>query len=313
MDRLAKGVRVAGGLLLFANLAACFLPVTKIVQEPYYPAENPLLITPFNYIRAIFQKNADLFLDSYSTKQLVLILCLMALPVLLSLAAGIIGIVGSPRQIVSGIFAIVIAGIYGALLPMMDHIWPAQLLPDQEYQWGYALFLTLGVSVVSAVLGIIGFFVRPRKPKKTAAAVIPQVNEIKQEQEMARYNITEPAQTGGDQNRDMSQQPAPKGGVMTGLTGIYAGASIPFQDGESVKLGRMPDNDLVFDNQPRVSRNHCVITWHAGEGRYEIVDYSSNGSYINDEEECLPQNMKIVLQPGTILDIGSKENRFRLE
>lgn len=300
MDRLAKGVRVAGGLLLFANLAALFLPVTKIVQEPYYPAENPLLITPFNYIRAVFQKNADLFLDGYTTKQLVLILCFMALPVLLSLVAGIIGIVGSPRQIISGIFAIVIAGIYGTLLPMMDYIWPEQLLPDQEYQWGYALFLTLGVSAVSAVLGIIGLFVRPRTPKKTAAAVIPQVYEMKQEQEMARYSIMEP-------------EPSHSGGVMTGLAGMYAGASIPFQDGESIRLGRMPENDLVFENQSRVSRNHCVITWHAGENRYEIVDYSSNGSYINEEEECLPQNMKIVLQPGTILDIGSKENRFRLE
>lgn len=305
MDRLAKGVRVVGGLLLFVNLAAFFLPVTKIVQEPYYPAENPLTIAPFHYIKAIFQKNGDLFLDTYTTKQLILILCLMALPVLLSLAGGIIGIVGSPRQLVSGILSIVIAGLYGTLFPMLNDIWP-EPLTDQVYSWNYSLYITIGVSGVAAVLGIIGFFVRPRRLKKNTAAVIPQVNEIKQEQELARYNIVEPMPERGD-------APSYPRGIMVGLAGIYTGAEIPFQDGESIKLGRMPDNDLVFENQPRVSRNHCVITWHAGAGRYEILDYSSNGSYINEEEECLPQNMKIVLQPGTILDIGSAENRFRLE
>ena len=31
MDRSAKGIRIAGALLLFVNLAVFFLPMTKIV------------------------------------------------------------------------------------------------------------------------------------------------------------------------------------------------------------------------------------------------------------------------------------------
>lgn len=32
MDRSAKGIRIAGALLLFVNLAVFFLPMTKIVH-----------------------------------------------------------------------------------------------------------------------------------------------------------------------------------------------------------------------------------------------------------------------------------------
>ncbi len=341
MNRSAKGVRVAGGLLLFVNLAAFFLPVTKMVQEPYYPAESPLTITPLQYIMGIFKENGELFPAPFSTTQLVLILCFLLLPVLLSLAGGIIGIVGSTKQLVSGIFSLVIAGLYGTLFPVMDAIWPegSQIPANQEYMWGYALYITLGVSAISAVLGVISFFVRPKKPKKSGMG-IPEINEMRQEQELSRYHIVEPMKRKGDESLNMKVDVEEKGkenpqkreeesvkenpaerpydpshprGVMVGLSGIYAGAEIPFRDEEAIKLGRLPENDLVFADQTRVSRKHCVLIWHAAKQRYEILDYSSNGSYINGEEECLPQNLKIDLAPGTILDIGDSNNRFRLE
>ena len=100
---------------------------------------------------------------------------------------------------------------------------------------------------------------------------------------------------------------------MVGLAGIYKGAEIPIQDGETIRIGRTADNDLVFENQQKVSRKHCVISFHRDKECFKIVDTSSNSSFTNGSQECLPQNMEICLKPGTILDFGSEENRFRLE
>ena len=48
-------------------------------------------------------------------------------------------------------------------------------------------------------------------------------------------------------------------------------------------------------------------------GIFWAKDFSSSGSYINGSEDCLPQNIDTPLPPGTILDIGDENNRFRLE
>ncbi len=330
MDRAAKGVRVAGALLLFLNLAAFFLPLSRI-DYGNYGQEN---ISSFQYLQKILIPDASNPTD-YGLSVILVVLLLMLLPAVLSLTAGIIGLVGSPKQIVSGILAILVAGMYAALYLLINRMAPVWSLKEgQTAYWGYAYFISLGVSGSSAILGIISFIVRPRI-RKTESSAIPQLNEIRQEQENARYNIVQPMTGSGDRKMNMNAgekkvpltpeikpdiQPNdilltgvfPRG-VLVGLTGIYAGAEISFKDGESIRLGRMTDNDLVFDNQPRVSRNHCVLTWRKESNNFEIIDYSSNGSYINEQEDCLPQNMKIILAPGTILDIGSEENRFRLE
>ena len=102
-------------------------------------------------------------------------------------------------------------------------------------------------------------------------------------------------------------------GVMVGLSGMYKGAEIPFKSGESIKFGRDTSNDMVFTDAPRVSRHHCVITWDGENKVYQIIDNSSNGCYINGMEECIPQNIPLRLEIGTIIDIGDENNRFRLE
>lgn len=102
-------------------------------------------------------------------------------------------------------------------------------------------------------------------------------------------------------------------GVMVGLSGMYKGAEIPFKSGESIKFGRDTSNDMVFTDAPRVSRHHCVITWDGENKVYQIIDNSSNGCYINGMEECIPQNIPLQLEIGTIIDIGDENNRFRLE
>lgn len=102
-------------------------------------------------------------------------------------------------------------------------------------------------------------------------------------------------------------------GVMVGVAGIFAGKEIAFGDGETLRLGRDLNNDLVFTNASHISRNHCLITWYAQKQRYFIEDRSSNGCFINGALERLPKNIEIALESGTIIDIGDQSNRFRLE
>lgn len=102
-------------------------------------------------------------------------------------------------------------------------------------------------------------------------------------------------------------------GVMVGIAGVFRGAEIAMQDGELVNLGRDLSNDLVFQDAPHISRMHCYIIWQAERQKYLLEDHSSNGCYINGALERLPQNVPIALDPGTVVDIGDRTNRFRLE
>lgn len=105
----------------------------------------------------------------------------------------------------------------------------------------------------------------------------------------------------------------PPRGVMVGVAGVFAGKEIAFKDQETLRLGRDLANDLVFANASHISRNHCLITWYAQKQKYYIEDRSSNGCFINGAPVRLPRNVEIALEPGTVIDIGDRTNRFRLE
>ena len=103
-------------------------------------------------------------------------------------------------------------------------------------------------------------------------------------------------------------------GIMRGITGMYAGGEIDLTKG-TIIIGRDPQRaNLVFGEEcPKVSRKHCEIRYDKKEKLFFIKDYSSNGTFKNQSENCLPQNMEISLEAGSILDIGDENNRFILE
>lgn len=102
-------------------------------------------------------------------------------------------------------------------------------------------------------------------------------------------------------------------GSITGLTGMYAGQTIPLANREELIIGRDNANcNLIVDqNAEKVSRKHCGIAYIADSGNYQVVDYSSNGTSV-DGGNRLVANMPTILQPGTVIALGSRENRFRL-
>ena len=106
---------------------------------------------------------------------------------------------------------------------------------------------------------------------------------------------------------------SPPRGVLVGLTGMYAGAEIPFQNGMSIRLGRLNNNDLIFEGQGMVSRNHCTIRWDGVSHTFIFKDTSSSGTYVNGSEDCLPQNIEIEIPVGSVIALGDESNTFRLE
>lgn len=322
MDRLAKGMRVCCGLLLLANLAVFFCPLTVITQSNY----PDITYSSFDYGRYLFSGTVPHEAAAAGipavTEQTVIILFCILLPLVLSLLAGIYGVAGSAKQKLTSIMSFVIYVGYIFLYLALENLWP-EVVASERYTRGMACILYIACSVAAAVTGLVALVVTPGR-KKNKLAAIPQFQEMKDEQQQVKYNVVEPdsstAATADSGNikvsADEEMPPLYNGlprGVMRGLAGIYAGAEISFQDGESIRLGRLKDNDLVFDGQGSVSRKHCTLTWYGDRKKFSILDYSSSGCYINGEEECLPQNMAVWLEPGTVIDIGNAENRFRLE
>lgn len=67
----------------------------------------------------------------------------------------------------------------------------------------------------------------------------------------------------------------------------------------SIKIGRDDTNDVII-NEPRVSRNHAIITI-LDNGEYEIKDLgSSNGTFVNGK-----QIIKEIIHPGDKLQVAS--------
>ena len=305
MERYAKGFRNFGGFLILLNVINFFLPAAQCTQEGY----AALHWSQFHYIKALF--GWSLPYDGgkavpVTAAQAAFILCCMVLPLILALAAGTWGIIGSPRQRGSSILALVVLILYIGLTAGLDILWPKAHL-TQVYTKGSACLAAIAVSGGSAVMAVLSLISTPRKVRKVPKP-IPQVQEIKQQQKEADYTILEEKK-----RQEPRQLPETPRGVMVGLTGVYKGAEIPMADGEFIKLGRKNTNHLVFEGQPKVSREHCKIKWNAGDNKYIIYDYSSTGSFINGSHECLPQSLNMPLEPGTVVALGDDTNVFRLE
>lgn len=323
MNRWAKFFRTVGGIFLLADLAVMFLPFMLISQENY----SDISYSQFDFIKMVL--NGDV-----SKEKLLAVGILIILPAVLALIFGIIGIVSGEKQIISGIGSIIVSGLNIAFLLNMKLFEPERINDAQVYKKDIAFWALAGITAVFLLCGMISFFVRPRRLKrkenqeviyqqekdsseniadskkqiylseedeKKIPEPLPEVNPVAQI-EISPLDVTQPLD---------GMQTAR--GVMVGLSGDYKGAEIPFKAGETLKIGRAVTNDLIFSEAERISRFHCAITWIPEMQKYQIVDTSSNGSFINEMEECIPQNIAIYLEPGTILDLGNKENRFRLE
>lgn len=100
--------------------------------------------------------------------------------------------------------------------------------------------------------------------------------------------------------------------AILGVAGMYAGAKFLLQPDHPVLVGRDKTVvQIVFtEGAEKISRRHCSVMFNSKEQKYQVIDYSSNGTYVNGSK--LPTNVPVLVKRGTELALGNTKNVIRL-
>ncbi|MCR5625460.1 MAG: LytTR family transcriptional regulator DNA-binding domain-containing protein [Lachnospiraceae bacterium] len=98
---------------------------------------------------------------------------------------------------------------------------------------------------------------------------------------------------------------------ITGINGEYKGVMISFKSDVEIIVGRDINNSDFIVNLPKVSRVHCKILYNSSLDRYEIIDDSTNGTFINGGNRLI-RHERYVLEPDATIAFGDKETVFKL-
>lgn len=101
-------------------------------------------------------------------------------------------------------------------------------------------------------------------------------------------------------------------GAMICIRGASVGSMIPLPSDKRIIIGR--DSSVCNHVVPglKVSRKHLEITYIGSLKKYLVIDYSSNGTFIGNNER-LKKNQEYYLQPMTELKLGNGENIYKLK
>lgn len=104
-----------------------------------------------------------------------------------------------------------------------------------------------------------------------------------------------------------------KGGIIA-LSGKESGYRYPVEDGEELIIGKDPSvaHIIVDSGHERISKKHCGIKWNAGMNQYQVIDYSTNGTYINSIRK-LSKGLFVTVPKGTIINLGKDNIDFKLD
>lgn len=108
-------------------------------------------------------------------------------------------------------------------------------------------------------------------------------------------------------------QPAQPEPALRGVAGMYAGSVFKIKPDQTVVLGRDPKQAQIVFSQgaDKISRRHCSVMFSSRLGQYQVVDHSSNGTFVSGSR--LQPNVPVTLPRGTQLALGSNDNIIRLE
>ena len=99
---------------------------------------------------------------------------------------------------------------------------------------------------------------------------------------------------------------------ITCVSGEFAGASFPLNPHDTVVIGRDSEVCNIVISAGKVSRRHCAVSFDAAKGQFAVMDCSTNGTYLENGIRLLA-NLRNMLPAGTVICVGSSENRFKLE
>ena len=321
MDRKAKILRSVAGAIALLNIIIFFLP---LVSNSGGDSGQVSHYSQLDYVLKLFTDDAPYGTGNlFSAIRLVWVILAILIPLILGVVAALWAFFGSNMQKGSSVLIFITTAFY-IIFPLTV----GEYFPNDYYSVFLGGFLNIIITAVAAVISIFALNTRQTLEEVTISGEIPGVDDIKEQMVKEQLDIYAAA---GETSLLRDEKPFPMDeitpteptfdksfvmggtpkGVMVGLRGMYAGAEIPLRPGEAIKLGRLSENDLVFGGVNEVSRHHCIIRFD-GE-RFFIKDTSSNGTFANGSDECLPQNIEVELPVGTVIALGNDNNTFRVE
>ena len=100
-------------------------------------------------------------------------------------------------------------------------------------------------------------------------------------------------------------------GALVCVQGAYIGNIVRIVPEQTIVIGRDGTNADMVVNLPLVSRQHCSIIYHEKEDNYEVVDYSTNGTFVDGSLRMKCGDIYL-LKPGATLSFGDKNTIYKL-
>lgn len=100
-------------------------------------------------------------------------------------------------------------------------------------------------------------------------------------------------------------------GAIVCTHGAYLGSIIHICPEQKILIGRDLNMSDIQVNLPLVSRLHCELIYHADRQEYEVTDYSSSGTYVNQKNRLM-KGIPYTFQKGTALCFGDLETVYKL-
>lgn len=98
---------------------------------------------------------------------------------------------------------------------------------------------------------------------------------------------------------------------LEGISGEYAKIEFALEPDDFMMLGRNPNSaNIVFTDQA-VSGLHCQVRYSVDDRCFQVVDFSSYGTYVNGRK--LNKNELTNCPEGSVLQLAGSENRFLLK
>lgn len=94
------------------------------------------------------------------------------------------------------------------------------------------------------------------------------------------------------------------------LQGENAGRRWNILKDTCITVGRSKTSDITIPKNLYVSKNHCEIYYDSDKDLFYLEDYSTNGTYVNDN--CLTQGTLHELLPGQTFALGDKNTVLKV-
>lgn len=100
--------------------------------------------------------------------------------------------------------------------------------------------------------------------------------------------------------------------ALIGKSGEYTGAVFLINSAEKIMIGRDPSSCaiVISGNSSKVSRQHCSVSFNYDEQKYEVTDFSMNGTYVNGAK--IQKGVPTYAFPGSTISLGDQTNSFYL-